>query len=371
MYWNPIWHQSLIVSPLGGKLFGAKKTVVFTLEVPFDAEGLRLHFSNLYGKIDYRLKVTANNTAVTVNGDSEIVVPTGKSIFSDEAVFTVKRGENICFKVYYDTPVTDMNMIEPEATLLKGDYTDKKIKPGKVKAPLLAKLLGVYNAIPSVDLIELKSVFQSGSIVAFGDSITSLSLWTGPLAKRLVDEYDGEYVLLNSGISGNCLLYERPDFMAPLFGKKGTERFEKDVLEIPNLKCVIFALGVNDVSYYTEKTKDIINLSVFRSAVTDIVDRLHERGVRVTAMTITPRLGVSRIMGKYYPEMEVQRLMFNEWLRSTGIFDYVYDDEVLVREEHPDGYYYCEGLHRGDHLHPNEAGGKIIADGFDLRSITG
>ena len=76
-------------------------------------------------------------------------------------------------------------------------------------------------------------------------------------------------------------------------------------------------------------------------------------------------------MGKYTPAMEEQRLLFNEWLRRTDVFDDVYDAESLVREEHSDGYYYKESLHQGDRLHPNKEGGRLLAEGFDLKQITG
>lgn len=58
-------------------------------------------------------------------------------------------------------------------------------------------------------------------------------------------------------------------------------------------------------------------------------------------------------------------------LTSAGIFDYVFDAEAVVREERPDGFYYAEGLHQGDHLHPNARGGKTLADAFDLEKLTG
>ena len=58
--------------------------------------------------------------------------------------------------------------------------------------------------------------------------------------------------------AGNCLLYEPEGMFSSVFGQKDTDRFERDVLELANTDTVIFALGVNDVSYLNEKTKDII-----------------------------------------------------------------------------------------------------------------
>ena len=240
-----------------------------------------------------------------------------------------------------------------------------------MKKPLLAKILGAYNAVPTIERIDIFSERETKSIVAFGDSITALSQWTKPLAKRLEQAYGDEYILLNSGISGNCLLYKVDGIFGPVFGDVGTKRFERDVLDIPNLHAVILGLGVNDVSYYTDKTKDRINLEAYQREITAITDEFHKRGIRVIMQTISPRLGVARTMGKYNRPMEEQRLLFNEWIRTADIFDYVFDAEKVVREERVDGYYYGEGLHQGDHLHPNAAGGQRLADAYDLKKLTG
>ena len=70
-------------------------------------------------------------------------------------------------------------------------------------------------------------------------------------------------------------------------------------------------------------------------------------------------------------EMEELRLRLNAWIRTAGIFDYVFDAEAVVREERADGLYFREGLHMGDHLHPNEKGGQLLADAYDLELLTG
>ena len=69
--------------------------------------------------------------------------------------------------------------------------------------------------------------------------------------------------------------------------------------------------------------------------------------------------------------MEALRLKLNDWIRSAGIFDYLFDAEAVVREQRPDGLYYAESLHQGDHLHPNEKGGRMLANAFDLNQLTG
>ncbi len=373
--WAMIWHQAMTHSFLNGKAFGRNRTVVFTVPAPVSGEGLRIRFSNRFGTAPaeigaLRVFAGGRSCAVTVNGRQSFRIPTGGVTLSDPCGLAVERGEEIQIRLYYTSCIQDNNMIEEGASLLPGDQT---AQGGSVpmQKPLLAKILGAYNGIPAIEAVEVLTEEPARAIVAFGDSITALSRWTKPLARRLAETWPGEYVLLNSGISGNCLLYEPKGIFGPVFGDRGTVRFVRDVLEIPNPDTVILGLGVNDVSYLNEKTAGQINPEAYRKAITDIVDTLHARGVRAVMQTITPRLGVAVTMGRYNREMEALRLQLNDWIRNAGIFDCVFDAEAVVREERPDGFYYAEGLHQGDHLHPNAKGGQMLADAFDLKKLTG
>lgn len=140
------------------------------------------------------------------------------------------------------------------------------------------------------------------------------------------------------------------------------------MLEVPNLHTVIFGLGVNDVSYLTPETAGHISAKAFQEAVASIVDQLHERGVRVAMQTITPRLGVARTMGKYERPMEDLRLQLNDWIRGNAD---LFDAEAVVRDQREDGWYFAEGIHQGDHLHPNAKGGQLLADAWDLEQLVG
>ncbi|MCR4950011.1 MAG: hypothetical protein K6A40_01675 [Solobacterium sp.] len=372
--WSMIWHQAMTRSFLNGKGFGWNKTIVFSVSSPVSGSQIRLRFSNRYGNEPYEISALSIQSArhfrsVTLNHRTAFQIQKGIT-YSDPCAIPVQAGEVITIRMYYTSAVLDSNMIEQEANLLNGDHT-RDTATVKMQKPLPAKLLGVYNAIPAIEAVEVLTEEPLKAIAAFGDSITALSQWTKPLAKRLEEAYPGEYVLLNSGISGNCLLYEPKGVFGPVFGDRGTVRFERDVLAIPDLSEVIIALGVNDVSYLNDETRDLITLENYQKAVTDLTVQLHEQGVRVIMETITPRLGVARTMGKYTREMEELRLQCNAWIRNTDIFEYVFDAEAVVREERKDGYYFAEGLHMGDHLHPNKEGGQKLADAFDVKKLTG
>lgn len=374
-HWVMIWRQAMTRSFLNGKAFGWNKTVVFAVPAPVPGERLRLRFSNRFGSAPYEIgavRVYAGGVSVpvTLNGKTRFEIPTGGVNVSDPCDLRVMKGEEVQIRLYYTNAILDNNMIEENATLLPGDQTEA---PGALpqRRPMLAKLLGAYNGIPALEAVEVFTEEPAKTIVAFGDSITALSRWTKPLTARLAETFPGEYTLLNAGISGNCLLYEPGGVFGPVFGDKGTTRFQRDVLDIPNLHTVIFALGVNDVAYRSKKTAEQINLENYQKTVTEMVEKLHERGVRVVVQTITPRLGVSIKMGRYNREMEALRLKLNDWIRSAGIVDYLFDAEAVVREMRPDGIYFAEGLHQGDHLHPNAKGGKLLADAFDIQELTG
>ena len=195
-----------------------------------------------------------------------------------------------------------------------------------------------------------------------------MNRWVKPLQRRLFDAYGGDYALMNAGISGNCLLYDIPGLMGASYGEKGVSRFERDVLRFSGLCGVILALGVNDVAYYSQKTGAVISLEQYGSAVTDIVDRLHKAGVRVIAQTLPPRSGF--VKKGYTPEMEALRVSINEWIRDSALFDYMVDADALLRDPKNPSFT-DERYHQGDHLHPNQAGGMLMAQAYDLQKLTG
>ena len=359
---------------LDGRAFGFEKTVIFTIHTPVGGTKIRFRFSNRFGESAYEIgemtvRAGRRSFRVTRNGARAFYIPTGGAVYSDEVSVNVPAGSDIEIRLYYKNAVIDCNMIEKDATLLDGNQTGAERYD--YRTPRLAQAIGAYNAIPALESVELFSEKEPKMIAAFGDSITALSLWTGPLARRLEKAYGDEFILLNSGISGNCLLYEPPGLLGQVYGEAGTKRFAEDVLEIPNLHAVIIGIGVNDASYYTKKTSNIINLENYRTAITEMTEVLHKMGIRVILQTITPRLGVARYIGIYTREMEEQRLLFNDWIRSAGLFDYMFDAEAVVSEERADGVYFREDLQRGDHLHPNEKGGQMLADAIDLAMLTG
>ena len=97
----------------------------------------------------------------------------------------------------------------------------------------------------------------------------------------------------------------------------------------------------------------------------------NEHGVRVFVATLAPCAGEARCT----PEVEQGRQRVNAYLREQAqdpgsVFDGVWDFDAVLRDpEVP------ERLHpeydSGDHLHPNEAGLRAIAESVDLYELVG
>ncbi len=49
----------------------------------------------------------------------------------------------------------------------------------------------------------------------------------------------------------------------------------------------------------------------------------------------------------------------------------VIDAEAAVCDSDEEGMFFREGLHQGDHLHPNTEGGRVMAEAYDLEELTG
>lgn len=372
MDWTPIWHQAAAPAFAMGLLAGKKKTVVFRATSQVSGERLRIRFSNRYGKKPYRiggLTVWAQGSMYTVTrgGSSAFSVPVGESCYSDELPFPAKQGEELEIRLYYASRVPDGNMTEEAAAVYPGDHTGDKALP-PVRREGYKEQYSLYEAVPGMDRIEVLTDRPSKIIVAFGDSITAMNRWVKPLQERLLNACGGAYALMNAGIGGNCLLYDVPGLMGASYGEKGISRFERDVLGFGGLHAVILALGVNDAAYYTPKTETVISFERYVSAVTELTNRLRKAGVRVIMQTLPPRTGF--VKKGYTPEMEALRVRINEWIRESTIFDDVLDADLLLRD--PDDPAVTDGrYHQGDHLHPNHDGGRLLAQAYDLKKLTG
>jgi lysophospholipase L1-like esterase len=97
-----------------------------------------------------------------------------------------------------------------------------------------------------------------------------------------------------------------------------------------------------------------------------MIQRAHAHGIQVIGCTLTPYLGAA-----YATDAgQAMRTTVNQFIRAPGNFDAVVDfDKATQDPSNP--LQFLAAYNNTDHLHPNDAGYKAMADAVDLKIFTG
>lgn len=365
--YSMIWHRAM--NDFGdwlGNAGGRNRTVFIDLKAGADGSALRFQFNNLAPE-EGELKamtvfVNGRCFPVTYHGDTEIRVPANEVAYSDPVKVNVKRNDSIQIRIFYHKIRVGFWVCRDDGPFTKKGNQTRTEYPNGISRSRVEKDLSTLTLIPLLSAVEVCAK-PIQSIVVFGDSIVAQDRWVSHLAQRVSDYYGGRYAVLNSGIGGNCLSYRPSGALGQFFGEKGTDRFQRDVLELTNVHTAILSLGVNDIGDMTESNQTELNVQKLIADTTSLVQQLRSRGIRIVAQTITPRMGYE----DFNQQQEQYRQEYNSWLRHCGLFDYLIDFDACVRDpEHPEQF--RDGLHL-DHLHPNDKGGAVMADYVKLDQL--
>ena len=213
--------------------------------------------------------------------------------------------------------------------------------------------------------IDVSASNQAAAVVTFGDSITDGALstrdanrrWPDVLAARLqADKKTADLGVLNQGIGGNRVLHDG-------YGPSALARFDRDVIAQSGVKYLIVLEGINDIGRLKNPHEqgDNITADDLIFGLSQLVTRAHQHGIKVFGATLTPYMsaGYSAALG------EQVRQTYNNWIRTSGVFDGVIDfDKITQDPAHPDQF--LPDYDSGDHLHPKDAGYKAMGDAIDL-----
>ena len=95
-----------------------------------------------------------------------------------------------------------------------------------------------------------------------------------------------------------------------------------------------------------------------------IIERAHALGLKIYGATLTPFEGSGPT---WTPVTEATRTAVNTWIRTSKSYDAVIDFDAVARDPgHPTQL--VEQNQSGDHLHPNDAGYRMMGNavGLDL-----
>jgi lysophospholipase L1-like esterase len=225
---------------------------------------------------------------------------------------------------------------------------------------LLAALLAAAPALAE----------PSGTIVAFGDSITKglvRPLWPDVLRARLQERFPhAQFTIVNAGIGGNRLLDGVPGLM-----RSGVARFGDDALGPKDVRIVILLEGMNDLgglgiarAKHQPDPPMRGGAAALIRGYTRLITAAHARGVRIYGGTLTPFKGAT-LPGYYSAEGEAVRQKVNRWIRTAGAFDSVIDFDAAICDP-ADPAQLRPDYDSGDHVHPSAAGETAMAQAIDL-----
>ena len=343
------------------------------VHVSIGGETVRLRFSNLYGsgplvigaaQIAQSRKgpaiVTGSGKAVTFNGQPSVSIPAGALAVSDAVPFKFAPLADLTVSLYLPSPsgpITEHQL---------GSSTSYHA-PGNAVANDTLESPSTVTSWEYLNGIDTLAVAEAAAVVTIGDSITDGAKstidtnhrWPDELARRL--QADPKYrnlAVLNEGISGNKLLLDGA-------GPSALARFDRDVIAQTGVKYLLILEGINDIGRLHSVPDAGLTAADLIFSLQQMIMRAHAHGIAVIGCTLTPYHGA----GYYTDAGEAIRKAVNKWIRTSGAFDGFVDLEAAVNDpSHPDTF--LPANDPGDHLHPNDAGYKLMGDAIDLKLLT-
>lgn len=372
------WVGTWAASPMVAQGNAMKPFTLTTLRqivhISNGGDQVRIRFSNAFGTdslaiADVHVAVSAGGSsikegtdhAVTFGGAATIRLAPGAEIYSDAVPLAVAPLSDLAISIFFPNQV--MRAETYHQLGLQTNYLVNGDQSGAATLSDATKLNSWYF----LDGVDVPAVEGSRAIVTVGDSITDGALstpdsnqrWPDLLAVRLKQEHGLENVaVLNQGISGNRVLNEGA-------GPSAVARIDRDVLAQDGVKYVIVLDSINDIGRLASKflaPEDDITAANLEFGLQQIADAAHLHGIKAYGATLTPYGGA----GYSSDRGEQTREAVNDWIRNSGVFDGVVDFDKITQDP-ANPTHFNPAYDSGDHLHPNDAGYKAMADGIDLK----
>ena len=376
--WTGSWAAAPVVAPANdtaGVLGPDGDTYRNIVHLSLGGKAIRLRISNEFGVSSLTLgnahvalsvgpasSATQPNTdhSVTFNHAASVVIPAGSFAVSDPVPMPVSAFADLAVSLFVPAQpgatLTEHALASSTNYVVPGDATAATTLDNATKVSHWYLLKGV----------DVDAGPRAASVVVLGASISDgyhstpdkNLRWPDDLAARLhANPATAQIGVLNEGISGNRVLHDGS-------GPSALARLDRDVLAQPGAKYMIFAMGTNDIgrTFFPQVPNQEVTAEQIEWGLQQLVLRAHARGIKVLCGTFNPFEGAAF----FSPAGDEMRHAVNTFIRTSGIFDGVIDfDRAMQDPAHPARF--LPTYDSGDHLHPNDAGYKAMADAIDLK----
>jgi lysophospholipase L1-like esterase len=293
--------------------------------------------------------------AVTFGGSTSVTIPAGAKAVSDSVAFPVAALSDVAVSFYLPQQVTNATqhqLAQQTNYVAGGDVAGNATLSG-------AQTNGSYTFLADLDV---QNSAAEGAVATLGASITdgiasagdANRRWPNDLAVRL-NQAGRTIGVLNQGISGNSLLHDGA-------GQSAVNRFNRDVVQQPNVKWVIFADDpINDVN-----NSNPPSASQLTAALTQLINAAHQAGITFLCATLTP----FKPDNGWTQAGENSRDGYDAFVRAANSgCDGIVDVDTATHDP-ANPQQYLPAYDSGDHLHPNTDGLQAIANAVNLDLFT-
>lgn len=358
-------------------------TVRMIARVTIAGQAVRIRLDNTFGTaplsigaayIGERIQGAAvapgSNRRITFNNSNSVAVPAGGSVTSDSVRMNVLAQQDLAVSLHIaGAPVRPSQHGSAQVT--------SYVAPdgaGDVAADETAKpFTGTTTSMLWLKAVDVSSSPATGSVVAFGDSITDGTCstvdahdrWEDLLALRLaLDAADrgaagAHKAIVNEGIGGNTIT--RENLQPPPDSPPGLERFERDVLSHHGVTHVILFMGTNDIRRGAAAAQVIAGME-------ELATRARSRGLKTIGVTIIPRHNRPPEPNNsgWDPAKTQIRHDVNQWMRTKTRFDALIDFDRVVQDP-KNADLLLPAFNCGDGIHPSPRGYYEMGRSVPLR----
>lgn len=338
----------------------ADQTVRQVLHMAGGGEAVRVRLTNRYGRAP--LHVGAATVAagqrwatLTFDGAERCVIAPGEEAVTDPVDLPVTAGADLVVSLHLPErtgPATYSHRPAEVARIVDGNQV-------RSATPARAEQVESRFYLSGVDVLAPP---DTAIAVALGDSWFEGVGTTISANHRSVDFLNRRLTrgwVVNQGIAGNRLLRDG-------VGEHGLARFDRDVLSIPALTHVLVHFGINDLGLPGLLGEPPVTADALVEGFTALADRAHRAGLKILAATIGPFAGAGPELGT--PESLAIRREVNDWIRTSGAFDAVFDVARAVADPRAPDHIH-PGLDSGDGVHLNDRGAEAMAEAVNLDDL--